>query len=63
MGMYLPTTQRCNGDGWVVRYVQLAHNRRVGGVLRFGCWSTLDREEQLARDEVARLVASIVSGT
>ena len=31
VGMYLRTTQRRNRDGSVVRYVQLAHNRRVDG--------------------------------
>jgi len=30
--MYLRTTQRKNRDGSVVRYVQLAHNRRVDRV-------------------------------
>src|ERR687892_510110 len=30
--MYLRTTQRRRKDGSLVRYVQLAHNRRVGGV-------------------------------
>ena len=30
--MYLRTTQRRNKDGSTVRYVQLAHNRRVEGV-------------------------------
>lgn len=29
--MYLRTTQRRNTDGLVVRYVQLAHNRRGDG--------------------------------
>ena len=32
VGMYLRTTQRRNRDGSVVRYIQLAHNQRVGGV-------------------------------
>ena len=32
VGMYLRTTQRKNRDGTVVRYVQLAHNRRVDGI-------------------------------
>jgi hypothetical protein len=27
--VYLPFTQRANADGTVVRYVALAHNRRV----------------------------------
>jgi hypothetical protein len=29
VGMYLRTTPRKNRDGSVIRYVQLAHNRRV----------------------------------
>ena len=30
--MYLRTTQRRNKDGSIVRYVQVAHNRKVDGV-------------------------------
>ena len=30
--MYLRTTQRRNKDGSIVRYVQVAHNRKVEGV-------------------------------
>ena len=59
--MYLRTTQRRNKDGSVVRYVQLAHNewdpkakRSVARVAHnFG------REDQLDRDALARLAASI----
>jgi len=31
VGMYLRTTQRRRKDGSLVRYLQLAHNRRAGG--------------------------------
>ena len=37
VGMYLRATQRKNRDGTVVRYVQLAHNRRVDGVTQARC--------------------------
>jgi hypothetical protein len=57
--MYLRTTQRRNADGSVVRYVQLAHNRRVDGVTQAQVLVNLGREDQLDRDGLARLVASI----
>ena len=57
--MYLRTTQRKNRDGSVVRYVQLAHNRRVDGVTQAQVLVNLGREDQLDRDGLARLVASI----
>jgi hypothetical protein len=57
--MYLRTTQRRNRDGSVVRYVQLAHNRRVEGVTQAQVLLTLGREDQLDRDGLRRLVASI----
>ena len=60
-GMYLRTIQRRNKNGTVTRYVQLAHNVRhpgsgnsVAKVLH-----SFGREDQLDRDELARLVASI----
>ncbi len=34
VGMYLRVTSRTNADGSVVRYVALAHNRRVDGQTR-----------------------------
>ena len=34
VAMYLRFTQRANSDGTVVRYVALAHNRRVGGKVK-----------------------------
>src|SRR6476620_6303835 len=57
--MYLRTTQRRNRDGSVVRYIQLAHNQRVGGVTQARVLANLGREDQLDRDGVRRLVASI----
>jgi hypothetical protein len=59
VGMYLRTTQRRNRDGSVVRYVQLAHNRRVDGVTQAQVLLNLGREDQLDRDGLRRLVASI----
>ncbi|MGH2765963.1 MAG: IS1634 family transposase [Actinomycetota bacterium] len=57
--MYLRSTQRRNKDGSVVRYVQLAHNRRVEGVTQAEVLLNLGREDGLDRDGLARLVASI----
>lgn len=45
--MYLRTTQRRNRDGAVVRYVQLAHNRRVEGVTQAEVLVNLGREDHL----------------
>ena len=59
VGMYLRTTQRRNRDGSVVRYVQVAHNRRVGAVTQAQVLTNLGREDQLDRDGLRRLVASI----
>jgi len=59
VGMYLRTTQRKNRDGTVVRYVQLAHNRRVDGVTQAKVLLNLGREDQFHRDGLLRLVASI----
>jgi hypothetical protein len=57
--MYLRTTQRRNKDGSVVRYVHLAHNRRVEGVTQAEVLLNLGREDGLDREGLARLVASI----
>jgi len=57
--MYLRATQRRNRDGSVIRYVQLAHNRRVDGVTQAQVLLNLGREDQLDRDGLRRLVASI----
>jgi hypothetical protein len=57
--MYLRTTRRQRKDGSAVRYVQLAHNRRVGGVTRAEVLLNLGREDQLDVDGLRRLAASI----
>lgn len=57
--MYLRTTQRRNRDGSVVRYVTLAHNRRVEGTTRAEVLVNLGREDRLDADGLRRLVASI----
>ena len=57
--MYLRTTQRKNTDGSIVRYVQLAHNRRVEGVTQAEVLVNLGREDRLDREGLRRLVASI----
>lgn len=57
--MYLRTTQRKNTDGTIVRYVQLAHNRRVDGVTQAEVLVNLGREDRLDRDGLRRLVTSI----
>ncbi len=57
--MYLRTTQRRNRDGSVVRYVQVAHNRRVEGVTQAEVLLNLGREDGLDADGLRRLVGSI----
>jgi hypothetical protein len=57
--MYVRATQRRNGDGSVVRYVQVAHNRRVDGVTRAEVLVNLGREDRLEVDGLRRLVRSI----
>jgi hypothetical protein len=59
VGMYLRTTQQKNRDNSVVRYVPLAHNRRVGRVRQAQVLLNLGREDQLDREGLLRLVASI----
>ena len=59
VGMYLRTTQRRNRDGSVVRYVQVAHNRRVDGVTQAEVLVNLGREDLLDADGLRRLVGSI----
>jgi Transposase DDE domain len=61
--MYLRTTQRRRTDGSLVRYVQLAHNRRVGGVTQAEVLLNLGREDQLDIDGLRRLAASITRFT
>ena len=57
--MYVRTTQRRNSDGSVVRYVQLAAKKRVEGKSVAQVLVNLGREDELDRDGLARLVASI----
>ena len=57
--MYLRTTQRRNGDGSTVRYVQLAHNHRLGGVTQAEVLVNFGREDALDVTGLRRLVASI----
>src|SRR5215470_16222401 len=57
--MYLRLTQRRNRDGSVVRYVQLAHNRRVDGRARAEVVANLGREDQVDLAALRRLIASI----
>ncbi|MGH3452677.1 MAG: IS1634 family transposase [Haloechinothrix sp.] len=57
--MYLRTTQRRNRDGSVVRYVQVAHNRRVDGVTQAEVLLNLGREDHVDGDGLRRLVGSI----
>ena len=61
--MYLRTTQRRRRDGSLVRYVQLAHNRRVGGVTQAEVLLNLGREDRLDIDGLRRLAASITRFT
>jgi hypothetical protein len=58
-GMYLRKTQRKNRDGGVVRYVQLANNRRINGTTQAEVLVNLGREDTLDLDALRRLVASI----
>jgi transposase len=57
--MYLRRTQRKRTDGTTVGYLQLAHNRRVGGVTRAEVLVNLGREDELDLDGLRRLAASI----
>jgi hypothetical protein len=57
--MYLRTTQRRNKDGSVVRYVQLAHNRRTGKSTQAEVLVNLGREDHLDLDGLGRLARSI----
>ncbi len=61
--MYLRTTQRQRKDGSAVRYVQLAHNRRVGGVTRAEVLLNLGREDELDVEGLRRLAGSITRYT
>src|SRR5437867_8253597 len=61
--MYLRRTQRRRKDGSVVGYVQLAHNRRVGGVTRAEVVLNLGREDELDMEGLRRLARSITRYT
>jgi hypothetical protein len=57
--MYLRFTQRANTDGTVVRYVALAHNRRVDGKVKPDVLMNLGRVDRLDIGGLRRLAASI----
>src|SRR6266508_3872244 len=57
--MYLRFSQRANADGTVVRYVALAHNRRVDGKVKPDVLMNLGRLDRLDVDGLLRLAASI----
>jgi hypothetical protein len=58
--VYVRVTQRRNKDGAVVRYVQLAHNERnERGVPVARVIHTFGREDEVDREALVRLVASI----
>jgi hypothetical protein len=57
--MYLRFTSRTNADGSVVRYVALAHNRRVDGQTKPDVLMNLGRIEQVDVEGLRRLAASI----
>src|SRR5215210_8847102 len=57
--MYLRATQRRRKDGSAVRYVQLAHNRRVGRVTQAEVLLNLGREDELDVEGLRRLARSI----
>jgi len=61
--MYLRATQRRRKDGSLVRYLQLAHNRREGGVTRAEVLLNLGREDQLDVEGLRRLARSITRYT
>src|SRR5215211_8494251 len=57
--MYLRFTQRANSDGTVVRYIALAHNRRVDGKVKPDVLMNLGRVDRLDIGGLRRLAASI----
>ena len=61
--MYLRRTQRRRTDGSPVGYLQLAHNRRVGGVTRAEVLVNLGREDELDVEGLRRLARSITRYT
>lgn len=57
--MYLRFTQRTRSDGSAVRYVALAHNRRVNGKIQADVLMNLGRVDALDVAGLRRLAASI----
>ena len=57
--MFLRFTSRTNADGSVVRYVALAHNRRVDGRIKADVLMNLGRADQVDVAGLRRLAASI----
>src|SRR5438552_1347291 len=57
--MYLRFTSRTNGDGTVVRYVALAHNRRVDGQTKPDVLMNLGRVEQVDADTQGRVQEAV----
>src|SRR5256884_9398680 len=57
--MFLRFTSRTNADGSVVRYVALAHNRRVDGRIKPDVLMTLGRADQVGVEGLRRLAAWI----
>ncbi|MEV8510890.1 IS1634 family transposase [Dactylosporangium sp. NPDC051484] len=57
--MFLRFTSRTNADGTVVRYVALAHNRRVDGRIKPDVLMNLGRVDQVDVAGLRRLAASI----
>jgi hypothetical protein len=57
--MFLRFTSRTNADGSVVRYVALAHNRRVDGKIKPDVLMNLGRVDQVDVAGLRRLAASI----
>ncbi|MEV4515540.1 hypothetical protein AB0K00_42105 [Dactylosporangium sp. NPDC049525] len=57
--MFLRFTSRTNADGAVVRYVALAHNRRVDGRIKPDVLMSLGRVDQVDAAGLRRLAASI----
>jgi hypothetical protein len=54
--MYLRTTARRNKDGTLVRYLALAHNRRIDGATQAQVLLNLGREDRLDPAGLRRLV-------
>src|ERR671925_873941 len=61
--MYLRPTRGRRKDGSLVRYLQLAPNRRAGGVTQAEVLLNLGREDQLDVEGLRRLAASITRFT